>query len=87
VAILSAIRRAARIDATVLVVEGVLTGDRPHPRTATLDIVMLAVTGGRERTPAELSALFERTGLVMKRVLSTAGSMGIIEARAVATTC
>ena len=84
VAILAAIRRAARMDATVLVVEGVLTDDRPDPRSGTLDVVMLAVTGGRERTPAELGALFERAGFVLQRVIPTAGPMRIVEARAAA---
>jgi hypothetical protein len=84
VALLAAIRRAARVDATVLVVERVLSDDRPDPRTGTLDVVMLAITGGRDRTSAELGTLFQRTGFVLQRVIPTAGPMRIVEARAAA---
>ena len=62
VAILSAIRRAARRAATVLVVENVVCD---------------------ERAPAELAALFARTGFATRRVISTAGPLRIVEARAV----
>ncbi len=40
-AILRAIRRAARDDATVLIIEGVIDEQRPDPRVHTLDVVML----------------------------------------------
>ena len=82
VAILSAIRRAARAGATVLVIENVLGEDRPDPRAGTLDVVMLAVTGGRERSPAELGALFERAGFALRRVVPTAGPVQVVEAYA-----
>jgi len=81
--ILSAIRRAAAPGATVLVVENILAEGRPDPRGRTLDIVMLAVTGGRERTASELSALFGPTGFTEARVIETAGPMSIVEATAV----
>jgi hypothetical protein len=83
VAILSAIRRAARAGATVLVVEDVLDGDRPDRRASTLDVVMLAVTGGRERSPAELGALLQRAGFALQRVVPTAGPIHVVEARAI----
>lgn len=68
---LERIRRPARPAATVLVIENVIAEDRPDPRGRTLDIVMLAVTGRRERTASELGILFERAG----RVAQTAGPM------------
>jgi hypothetical protein len=80
VAILSAIRRAARAGATVLVIENVLSPARPDPRTGTLDVIMLAVTGGRERSPAELGALFERAGFALQRVVPTDGPIQVVEA-------
>jgi hypothetical protein len=83
VAILSAIRRAAGPGATVLVVENILREDEPDLRGRTLDVVMLAVTGGRERTPRELGALFERAGFTAGPVVDTAGPMRIAEATAV----
>jgi hypothetical protein len=83
VAILSAVRRAAERGATVLVVETILRDDQPDPRGRTLDVLMLALTGGRERTARELSALFDRAGLTAGPVVDTPGSMRIAEATAV----
>ena len=78
--ILERIRRAARPSATVLVIENVIAENRADPRGRTLDIVMLAVTGGRERTASELGVLFERAGLKGRRVLQTGGPLRIVEA-------
>jgi len=83
VAILSAVRRAAPRGATVLVVESILSDAEPDPRGRTLDIVMLAVTGGRERTAGELATLFERAGLSPGPVVDTGGPLRIAEATAV----
>jgi len=82
-AILSAVRRAASPGATLLVIEGVLPADRPDRRASTLDVVMLSVTGGRQRTAAELDDLFARAGFAPGRVVPTAGPISIVEARAV----
>lgn len=62
IAILSAIRRAAPPGAAVLVIEGVVRDEQPDPRAQTLDIIMLTVTGGRERTASQLRDLFHRAG-------------------------
>lgn len=83
IAILSAIRRAARPGAKVLVIENVLTDETPDPRGQTLDVIMLAVTGGRERTASELNELFGRAGLRGGSVLETAGPLRIVEATTV----
>ena len=83
IAILRAIRRAATPGAKVLVIENVLTDEAPDPRGQTLDLIMLAVTGGRERTATELNGLFDRAGLSGKRVLETAGPLRIVEAATV----
>ncbi len=80
VTILDGIRRAARPGATVLVVENVIAEDRPDPRGRTLDVVMLAVTGGRERTATELGVLFKQAGLEPREVVPTAGPLHIVEA-------
>ena len=49
-AILGAIRRAAPPGAKLLVIENVLSDDKPDPRGHILDVIMMANTGGRERT-------------------------------------
>jgi len=82
-AILRAIRRAAPADAAVLIIEGVLIEDQTDPRVQTLDVLMLAVTGGRERSPSQLSKLLESAGLRPNTVIETSGAMRIVEATAV----
>lgn len=80
VALLSAIRRAAPAGATVLVIEGVADAEAPDPRVQTLDIVMLAVTGGRERTASQLAKLFASAGLRPGTVIDTAGPLRVAQA-------
>ncbi len=73
--------RAAMGDAgRLLVLELVLSpANAPHPPTAadalarTVDLEMLAVVGGRERTEAEFQALLGRAGLGLTRVLALEG--------------
>jgi hypothetical protein len=79
VAILSAIRRAASPGATVLVIEDVLPDDQVDARSQTLDVIMLCVTGGRERTVSQLGELFDRAGFRLAGVTETAGAMQIVE--------
>lgn len=83
VAILSAIRRAAPPGAAVLVIEDVMPDDQADPRSQTLDIVMLSVTGGRERTASQLGGLFEAAGFRPAGITETAGAMRIVEGTAV----
>jgi O-methyltransferase domain/Dimerisation domain len=45
-----------------------------------IDIEMLAVAGGRERTEAEYANLLARAGLRLARVVPTAGPLAVIEA-------
>jgi C-methyltransferase len=81
VAILNAIRRAAPGSATALVVEDLIPEERADPSASTLDIIMLTLTGGRERTVAQLSTLFAAAGFGLVRVIDTQSSMHIVEAR------
>lgn len=82
-AILGAVRRAAPVGATVLVIEAVADGSDPDPVVHTLDMIMLAVTGGRERTSAQLDALFAGAGFRAKATVPTQGPLRIVEAVAV----
>jgi C-methyltransferase len=81
VAILSAIRRAAPHNATVLVVEDLIPGQQADSGASTLDVIMLTLTGGRERTVDELSSLFDSSGFGLTGVIDTPSSMHIVEAR------
>jgi C-methyltransferase len=82
VAILNAIRAAAQAP-TVLVVENVLPDYDPDPPGLTLDVIMLVVTGGRQRSRSELNQLFSRAGFSDGTVIHTAGPLRILEASAV----
>jgi hypothetical protein len=80
IAILGAVRRTAPPNARLLIVETILpetTG--PHFAKA-LDVVMLAITGGRERTRAEYADLLARTGFRLDRVIPTSTPYSILEA-------
>lgn len=45
-----------------------------------LDVIMLAVTGGQERTPSEYEALLSRAGFRLERIITTPSQYSIIEA-------
>jgi hypothetical protein len=82
-AILSAVRRAAEVGATVLVIEHIPPDEGVDAVSQTLDVLMLAVTGGRERTPNQIGALLQATGFDVSRVVRTGGPISAIEAVAV----
>jgi hypothetical protein len=64
----------------VLVAETLVPpGDEPA-QIKSVDVVMLAVTGGLERTEAQFAGLFESAGLKLERVIDTRASISIIEA-------
>ena len=79
-AILSAVSRAASPGATVLIVEAVLDDQYVDPVVHTLDVIMLAITGGRERTQAQLSQLLDSAGLHVNSVHETRGALRVVEA-------
>ena len=80
-AILRAVTDAAPSGATVLVIETILP-EGPEPHWAkTLDVVMLALTGGRERTTDEYGSLLGSAGMDVVRVIPTVTAFSVIEAR------
>ena len=73
-------REAMNPGGKVLIVEMVLPdGAEPHPGKI-LDVVMLAVPGGRERTAAEYAELLAPAGLRVERVVPTASPVSVVEA-------
>jgi hypothetical protein len=81
--ILRTMRQAAHAQSRVLIVE-TLVPQTPGPHFGkSLDVTMLAVTGGRERTEAEYAALLAATGFALQRVLPTASHYSIVEAAAI----
>jgi hypothetical protein len=64
----------------VILLEMVMnTGNEPHP-VKFLDLEMLAVASGRERTEAEFAELFARAGFRLTRVVPTKSPICVIEA-------
>ena len=79
VKILSHCRRAMAPGARVLVVDAVIAPGNDPSWGKLLDINMLALTGGRERTAKEFADLFKRAGLKLRKVYPTACDLGIVE--------
>ena len=78
--ILAHCRKAMKPESKLLIVEFVLPSDNsPHPGKI-LDMIMLTVAGGEERTEEEYGALLAMAGLRMTRVVPTASPASIVEA-------
>jgi hypothetical protein len=78
--ILSNCRKVMKPESKLLIVEFVLPADNsPHPGKF-LDMVMLTVAGGEERTADEYGALLAKAGLRMTRVVPTESAASIVEA-------
>ena len=84
--ILQQIRKAAPDKAKLLVVETVLPNESAWAEghgehfANHLDINMLVLTGGRERTPDEFANLFADCGWQLARVIPTSSPYSIVEA-------
>jgi SAM-dependent methyltransferase len=79
--ILKNCRRAIRPDGTLLIVEAVLTPST-DPATALMDMLMMVLTSGRERTESEFRSLLQEAGFSMVQVIRAMGA-SIIESRPV----
>ncbi len=71
--------RAAGSGARLLVVEMILPDEGPSP-VAFMDMNMLVMLGGRERTAGEYTALLQRGGWKVEEVVPTGGMFSVIEA-------
>jgi SAM-dependent methyltransferase len=84
VAILRNVRKVIKVDGRLLAVEGII-----DPRNAAgagnklLDLNMMVMTGGRERTADELAALYRASGFEVLRIVPAGPAMSIIEGRPV----
>ena len=82
VAILQAIRRAAPAHAKLLLIETIVPDDPGPDWSKVLDIIMLTLVGGRQRTQQEYEALLAQSGFVLQREIDTRAGISILEARA-----
>lgn len=71
-------RNAIPNQGILLLREGVLSEGAPPPARAQLDLIMMAVTGGRERTEAEWRDLLHRAGFALQSVLPGQRSQELI---------
>nr|WP_207785951.1 methyltransferase [Altererythrobacter segetis] len=78
--ILKNVREAMNPDGKLLIVEMVLPeGDAPHMGKM-LDMMMMLVPGGEERTAAEYAELLEPNGFRVTRVVPTDSAVSVVEA-------
>jgi hypothetical protein len=73
-------RKAIPDEGLLLLREGVLGEGAPPPARAQLDLIMMAMTGGRERTEAEWRKLLHRAGFALHDVRPGQGSQELIVA-------
>lgn len=79
-AILKNIHRAMNPDGKLLIIEMVVTEGNQPDLSKLVDLNMLVMTGGRERTKAEFESLLSGAGFRLTRVIQTASPFAVIEA-------
>ena len=81
VIILKNLKSGAPANAKLLLIEGVVRPDAHNDFVLDLDIEMLAMTTGRERTQAEWNSVLTQAGLRLTRVISAGPWSSIVEAQ------
>ena len=81
VKILAACRSTMKLDARLILVERLLgQNDANHKTTTMLDMAMMAVTGGRERSLEEYESLLARSGFGLRSLNHCSSGFHVIEA-------
>jgi O-methyltransferase domain/Dimerisation domain len=81
VKILRNVREAMALDGRVVVVEMLITDKGPPSPAPLLDLNMLVMLTGKERTTEDFAALFAKAGLKLHAVTTTQSPVAVIEAR------
>jgi hypothetical protein len=79
--ILRNIHRAMKDDARLLLIEGVIPPGNDPNFGKLLDLTMLTIPGGKERTEREYRELFSAGGFELTRIVPTAAEVSVIEGR------
>jgi len=80
VKILANCRKALSKNGKILVVDAVIKSGNATDMNKFIDLQMLMINkGGKERTQTEFRELFERAGLKLERIISTASMFSIVE--------
>jgi hypothetical protein len=81
ITILRNIRAVMKPGARVILLDAVLLPANTPDLGKLIDLEMVVMTGGRERTEEEFRALFDRAGFKLTRVIPTKSPLSVIEAR------
>lgn len=79
--ILRNVHRAMRSDARLLVIEGVIPPGNDPSFSKLLDLTMLTLPGGKERTEEEYRTLFRAGGFELTRIVPTQAEISVIEGK------
>ena len=79
--ILRNVRRALAATGRLLVVESVIVPGNEPDFAKLLDLNMLVIPGGKERTEAEFRELFSAAGFRLERIVPTRAGVSVIEGR------
>lgn len=79
IAILRAVRRAAPPHARVLLIESLIPPGPGPAFVKILDIFMLTLLGGRQRSLLEYGSILERAGLELRREIETGAGISVLE--------
>lgn len=82
--ILEKCREAVAPDGRIIIVEHVTDEQNPALAPSLMDLTMMVVTGGRERTRSEYGDLLEQAGCRLLNVISTDCQLKILEAAPIA---
>jgi hypothetical protein len=82
-AILQAVRRAAPPHAKLLLIEAAVPADPGPYWTKTMDVLMLNLLGGSQRTAKQYEKLYEEAGFRLNRVIDVGLTYSIFEGSAV----
>ena len=64
----------------MLIIDAVIPpGNDPHPAKI-VDLIMMSILTGRERTEEEFAALFTAAGFTLRQVIPTHSMLAIVEA-------
>ena len=80
ISILKAIRQVAPLHAKLLLIEEMVPDDSGPAWAKMLDIHMLTLIGGKQRTRREYEALFDAAGFIFKSEIDTGAGISILEA-------
>ena len=79
--ILSNIRKVLPKDGRVILIEAVIPQGNEPGLGKILDLEMLVMPGGKERTEQEFRALFDRAGFDLTRIVPTPSPLSVVEAK------